>query len=188
MALVKIDSLSDSNFHTWKQKIILIIPFLILINISKEMLQGLMMTPGKHGSKVLGKLEWFWPSLSDEHLKHLSDASTTKEIWNDKLNVFERCTLLNKLAAQQRFYTVKLQAGEKILPYLNSVKQLSGTPKFTTSNVDDNDSALAALNGLLSSSEHLIVTLNALGNYENLFIFDLFEEPASPRGATILNA
>lgn len=111
-------------------------------------------------------------SLSDEHLEHVRDVKTAREMWQALLSVFERHTLLNKLSARRKFYTVTMQNGEKMLTYLNRVKQLAATLKSMNVEIDDQELAMAALNGLPSTYESLIVALDALGNDDMSFIFD----------------
>ena len=64
--------------------------------------------------------------MSDEHLEHVRDAETAREMWESILNVFKRHTLLKKLAARREFYTLKMFQGEKVLAYINRAKQLAG--------------------------------------------------------------
>lgn len=76
-------------------------------------------------------------SRSDEHLEHVRDVSSAKEMWQVILNVFERHTSLNKLSARTKFYTVNTESGEKVLTYLNRVKQLASTLKCMGVDVDE---------------------------------------------------
>ena len=111
-------------------------------------------------------------SLSDEHLEHVRDVDTAHEMWDAIVNVFERHTLLNKLAARRDFYTVKMLSGEKVLPYINRVKQLAAILKSVSVNIDDKEMAIAVLNGLPARFQALIVALDALGNEEKIFSLD----------------
>ena len=87
-------------------------------------------------------------SLSDENLEHVRDVETAKEMWRAIVDVFERHTLLNKLSARRRFYTVTMEHGEKMLTYLNRVKQLAATLQSVGVEIDDQEFAMAALNGV----------------------------------------
>ncbi|CDF40427.1 unnamed protein product [Chondrus crispus] len=111
-------------------------------------------------------------SLSDEHLEHVCDVDTAHEMWEAIVNVFERHTLLNKLAARREFYTVKMLSGEKVLAYINRVKQLAAILKSMSVNIADKEMAMAVLNGLPARFEALIVALDALGNEEKIFSLD----------------
>lgn len=111
--------------------------------------------------------------LSDEHLKHVHGLQTAKEMWQALLNVFERHTLLNKLSARRKFYTATMENGKKMLTYLNRVKQLAATLMSIDLNIDDQELAMAALDGLPPMYGSLIVALDALGNDDMSFTFDL---------------
>ena len=47
-------------------------------------------------------------SLSNELLENVRDITSTKDMWTSIKNVFERHTLLNKLAARKKFYTASM--------------------------------------------------------------------------------
>ena len=188
----KIEKLTDSNFHFWKQKIVLLLALKDLDDFIEDdppapTVKGDPTETGEvEGDKQKVNAEFTaWTkkdrkaraiiglSLSDEHLEHVRDASTAKEMWKAITDVFERHTLLNKLSARRKFYTVTMEKGEKILTYLNRVKHLAATLKSMKVEIDDKELAMAALNGLPSSYESLIVALDALGNDDDTFTFDL---------------
>ena len=169
----RIEKLSDSNYYAWKQKIVLLLALKDLDEyiecdppLEEEMLK-IWIRHDRKARAIIGL------SLSDEHLEHVRDVQTAKEMWNTIVNVFERHTLLNKLSARRRFYTVSMENGEKMLTYLNRVKQLASTLKSMGVEIDDQELAMAALNGLPPSYESLIVALDALGNEEKFFTFEL---------------
>ena len=169
----KIEKLNDSNFHAWKQKMVLILAL-------KDLDEFIEKDPPSDKSE-LAKWEKndrkaraiVGLSLSDEHLEHVREVKTAKEMWKAIMNVFERQTLLNRLSARRKFYTVTMENGEKMLTYLNRVKQLAATLKSMSVEIDDQELAMAALNGLPASYESLIVALDALGNDKTVFTFDL---------------
>jgi len=65
-----------------------------------------------------------------------------------------------------------MESGEKMLTFLNRVKQLADSLKSMNVNIDDKEMAMAVLSGLPSSYESLIVALDALGNDDRQFTFD----------------
>ena len=165
--------MNDPNFHAWKQKIVLILSLKDLDEFIEddpptEKSELCKWTKSDRKARAIIGL-----SLSDEHLEHVRDVETAKEMWTAIKNVFERHTLLNKLSARRKFYTVTMENGEKVLTYLNRVKQLSATLKSMGVEIDDKEQAMAALNGLPPSYENLIVALDALGNEDRSFSFDL---------------
>lgn len=93
-------------------------------------------------------------------------------MWVTIMNVFERHTLLKKLSARRKFYTVTMEKGEKVLTYLNCVKQLASTLKSMGVIIEDKEQAMAALNCLPPSFESLIIVLDALGDRDMTFSFD----------------
>lgn len=88
-------------------------------------------------------------------------------------NVYERPTILNQLSALRNFYTVKMNQGEKFLSYLNHVKQLAAVLQSMAVQIEDNAIPMAAINGLPSIYEHLIIALDAIRNNDLHFSVDL---------------
>ena len=169
----KIEKLNDSNFHAWKQKIVLVLALKDLDDFIEEDPPTDTDELVKWNKRDRKARAIIGLSLSDEHLEHVRDVETAKEMWTAILNVFERHTLLNKLSARRKFYTVTMEKGEKMLSYLNRVKQLAATLKSMSVDIDDKELAMDALNRLPAIYENLIVALDAVGNDEKMFTFDL---------------
>ena len=169
---VRIEKLNDSNFHTWKRKIQLLLAYRDLEDYihddrpTDEAAQTKWDRGDRKAQAVIGL------SLSDEHLEHVSDATSAKEMWHALLNVFERHTLLNKLAARRKFYTVTMEEGEKVLTYVNRVQHLAAVLRSMSVVIDDKEMAMAVLNGLPPRFDSLIVALDALGNEDKIFSLD----------------
>lgn len=68
---------------------------------------------------------------------------------NTITNVLERHTLFKRLAARQRFYTAGMMADEKIIEFMNRVKQLAPALKSMNVTIDDKELAMTVLNRLL---------------------------------------
>jgi gag-polypeptide of LTR copia-type len=101
-------------------------------------------------------------TLTGDHLEHIRNAKTAAEMWTALKNVFQRSSLLNKLAAHRRFYTVSIMEDEGILTY--RVRQIAEELKSMDAKIDETEVAMAVLNGLPSKYDHLIVALDALGD------------------------
>ena len=114
----------ENNFYSWKQKIVFI--------LALKDLDGFIEDKPPTDTDELAKWQKnerktraiIGLSLSDEHHEHVRDVKTAKGMWRAIMDVFERHTLLNKLSARRRFYTVTMEKGEKILNYLNLAAML----------------------------------------------------------------
>jgi gag-polypeptide of LTR copia-type len=102
--------------------------------------------------------------LNDEHLEHVRNAKTASEMWTTLKNVFQRSSLLNKLAARRRFYTISMMEDEGMLTYINRVRQIAEELKSMDAKIDETEVAMAVLNGLPSMYDHLLVALDAIGD------------------------
>jgi hypothetical protein len=59
------------------------------------------------------------------------------------MNVFQRCSLLNKLAARRRFYTVSMEEDENMLGYINRVRHVADEFKSMDCVVGDEEVEMA---------------------------------------------
>ena len=169
---MKIEKLNDTNFHAWKRKIQLVLALRDLDQYidedrpDDETRQSSWDKGDRKAQAIIGL------SLSDEHLEHVADVSTAKEMWQTIMDVFQRHTLLNKLAARRNFYTATMKGGEKALTFINRVQHLASILKSMGVDVDDQEIAMAVLNGLPPRYDSLIVALDALGNEDKIFTLD----------------
>lgn len=155
----KIEKLSESNFHVWKQKIELVLAF-------RELSEHL-----DHDRPLSNSDEQQWHrddakaraiiglSLSDEHLEHVRDVTTASEMWSSIKNLFQRRTLLNRLNARRRFYSLKMMDSEKIITYVNRAKQLASDLKAMEVTVSEQELAMTVLCGLPSPMNTLSLRL-----------------------------
>lgn len=101
----KIEKLSESSFHVWKQKVELIITFRELeehIGASSQLptteVDSKWLEDDSKAEDVIGL------TLSEEHLEHVRDFKTASTMWSTIMDLFQRKTLLNKLTTHRRFY------------------------------------------------------------------------------------
>ncbi len=111
-------------------------------------------------------------SISDEHLEHDRDVRPAKELLQCIVNIFERQTLLNRLAARRLFYTATKQEDENILAFTNRIRQLSSVLKSMGVDIDDKEIAMAVLNGLPERFSSLLSALDAPENEDKAFSLD----------------
>ena len=102
----KIDKLNNNNYHAWKQKIMHLLALKDLDDFiysdppAQDSSQFISWTKKDRKASAIIAL-----TLSDELLENVRGIQSTKEMWVSICNIFERHTLLNKLAARRKFYT-----------------------------------------------------------------------------------
>ncbi len=69
-------------------------------------------------------------------------------MWEEICNVHQRHTLLNKLAPRRDCYTATTKDGEKMLVYINRVRQMASLLQSINVTIDDKEMAMAVLHGL----------------------------------------
>ena len=158
----KIDKLVDSNFHVWKQKVELVLG-------DRELIEHILDSDKPEDASELA--QWkkndakakavIGLTLSNDLLEHVRGIETAYEMWEAITDLFQRRTLLNSLSARRRFYSVKMNDGEKALAYISRVRQLAADLKAMDVKVEDSDIAMTVLCGLPSKYEHLIVAIDA---------------------------
>ena len=96
-------------------------------------------------------------------------------MWRLICDIFEKHTLLNKLAARRRFYTAKMHDNEKILPFAARIRQMAATLKSMSINIEDSEMAMALLNGLRDRFDSLISALDASHTDDKQLTFELVQ-------------
>ena len=166
----KIDKLNANNFHAWKQKI----KHLLALKDLDEYIDSEAPTSDSaawrrkdtKAQAIIGL------TLSDEMLENVREVTTTKEMWKKICDVFERHTLLNKLAARRKFYTATKEEGETALQFSNRIRQLAATLKAMDVSINDAEMAMAMLNGLPEAYDPLISALDAISGEDETLKFD----------------
>ena len=103
--MFKIEKLSESNFHVWKQKVELVLAFRELDDHISDSVSAPQTDP-EHAVWVKADAKAravIGLTLSDEHLEHVRDCETAGAMWSAIRDLFQRKTLLNKLACRRRF-------------------------------------------------------------------------------------
>lgn len=195
---MKIEKLTESNYHVWKQKIELVLTYRdVDLVVTEENFHEegspeyeKWVRADKLAQAIIGL------TLSDDMLEHVREAGTAQEMLKNIKNVFHRHTLLNKLRARREFYTVEMKSAERMLTYINRVRHLSSVLQSMGIEIDTQEMAMAILNGLPSKYGNIITALDALGADESrsLVTFDVVksrllqeEQRFEMRGSTATN-
>lgn len=80
------------------------------------------------------------------------------EAWEITLNIFQRHSLLNKVKDWGGFYTLIRKYGERVLAFIDGVRDLASVLKMMGVEIDDDKIAMNMLNGLLEEFEYIITT------------------------------
>ena len=115
MGGIKIDKLTETNLHEWRQRIKMVLALRSLDDMLDEDgkptdAQDSDLALWKRGdtkaSAIIG------PTLGSEQLEDVSGCETTAEVWLPVQGVFQRKSLMNKMKARREFYTVEMNIGE----------------------------------------------------------------------------
>lgn len=170
---LRVDKLQRENFHSWKTQIQLLLSLRELDDYIDDDPPGRNSEDWKELNKGDRKEKAIIGiSLSTENLENVSGAVTAKETWKSILDIFQQHTLLNSLAARRNFYTATMVEDEKILPFINRIRQLSSTLKSMSVEISDKELAMTILNGFPGHFDSHIVALDELGNENDNFSFE----------------
>ena len=177
---IRIDKLREDNFHTWKTRIQLVMSLKEVDNYITDDPPARESDnyPATYAEWRKGDLKakaLIGLTLSDSYLEQVQHASTSKEMWRLICDIFEKHTLLNKLAARRRFYTAKMHDNEKILPFAARIRQMAATLKSMSINIEDSEMAMALLNGLPDRFDSLISALDASHTDDKQLTFELVQ-------------
>ena len=172
----RIEKLNSDNYYAWKQKIE---HLLVLKDLweyveddaptSDSIQPQVLATWRKNDRKCRAIISL---TLSDQILENVRNSTSAKDTWLTIRNVFERHTLLNKLAARRKFYTATLGESETILEFANRMCQLAATLKSMNVDIPDSELAMALLNGLPEQYAPIITALDAIGDDDDSLSFD----------------
>lgn len=169
----KIEKLNSTNFYAWKQKI----KHLLALKDLDEFIDDDPPSRTDESFKAWTRKDikaqaTIGLTLSDEMLANTREVETTKQMWKKICDIFERHTLLNKLAARRKFYTATLEEGESILQYANRLRQLAAILKSMNVDIDESEMAMAMLNGLPEAYDPLISAIDAIHGEDEKLKFD----------------
>jgi len=169
MGGIKIDKLTEKNFHEWRQRIKMILALRDLHDMLDE--DGKPTDAEDRELAVWKRRDtkasaFIGLTLGSEQLEHVSGCKTTAEMWSTLQGVFQRKSLMNRLKSRREFYTVTMNVGEGMLGYINRVRNLGENLKAMGGELTEMDVAMSVFNGLTSKYENLLVALDAKGEDE----------------------
>jgi len=169
MGRIKIDKLTETNSHEWRQRIKMVLALRDLDDMLDEDgkptdAETRELAVWKHRNTKASAIIAL--TLGSEQLEHVSGCKTTAEMWSQLQGVFQRKSLMNKMKARREFYTVEMIVGDSMLGYINSVRNLGENLKAMGGEVTETAVAMSVLNGLTSKYENLLVALDAKGEDE----------------------
>ena len=102
---VRIDKLREDNFHTWKTRIQLVLSLKEVDSyiLNDDPARDADDYPALHAEWRKGDQKakaMIGLTLSDAHLEQIQHDITAKQMWNMICDIFEKHTLLSKLAAR----------------------------------------------------------------------------------------
>lgn len=161
----KIEKLGESNFHIWKQKVLLALAFRELeghvSTVRAPTDPTELLAWNKNDAKARAIIGF---TLNNEHLDQVRDVDTAAGMWKIIIDMFQRKTLLNCLNARRKFYSVKMADKDRVLPYINRVRQLASDLRAMDVEISDQEMAMTVLCGLTTKFDHLIVAIDAVAD------------------------
>eukprot|EP00171_Calliarthron_tuberculosum_P021735 IDg21735t1 len=148
-ASFKIPKLSNDNFHSWKYRIELVLSMRDLIDHLHD--DAPSSDNPEYRTWIKGDLKakaTIGLSLTHEHLEQVIHSESARHMWRILCDIFEKHTLLNKLAARRNFYTATMSPTETITSFSTRIRQLAGTLKSMGVLLEECEMAMALLNGL----------------------------------------
>jgi len=169
MGGIKIDKLTETNFHEWRQRVNIILALRDLDDILDK--DGKPADAESRDLAVWKRRDTKTSAiikliLGSEQLEHVSGSKTTAEMWFTLQGVFQRKSLMNKMKARREVYTVALNACKGMLGYINRVSNLGENLQAMGGEVTEIDVSMSVLNGLTSNYENQLVAIDAKGEDE----------------------
>eukprot|EP00171_Calliarthron_tuberculosum_P005101 IDg5101t1 len=121
-------------------------------------------------AKLLQKMQY---ELSHREVSNMVD----KVLCPDDPKILMSCLkgsayIAEKTLSRRDFYTASMRNGEKMMVYINRVRQMALTLESMNVTIDDKELAMAVLNGLPERYQSIITALDAIGDEDASFTFD----------------
>ncbi|CAJ2663689.1 unnamed protein product [Trifolium pratense] len=97
--------------------------------------------------------------VSDEVMHHILDLTTPKEVWDKLESQYMEKSLMNKLYAKKRLYSLKMEEGSNLQQHVNVFQNILTDLTRLGVQMDDEDKAIILLCSLPESYDHLVTTL-----------------------------
>lgn len=176
LRLDTLDKLRDDNFHVWKARIQLLLSLKdVHTHLHDDPPDNSASSYSTWSKADLNARAIIGLTLSDTHLEQVQHAQTAKHMWALICDIFEKHTLLNKLATRRRFYTAKMHDNGKVLPFAARIRQLAATLKTMSVAIEDSEMAMALLHGPPERFDSLISALGAAHIDDDKFTFEFVQ-------------
>ena len=165
---IKFEKLNDSNFHSWKGRMLdaLSIKDLdVYIDEDPPTDEAELLTWKRKDRKARAIIGF---GLSDIHYEQVQHASSAKDMWTLICDIYEKHTLSNEINAYVNFFSAKMKDGERVSEYATRVVQLGNTLKSMGGPVEDRYLAIVLLKGLPERYAGLICALDALNTSDRI--------------------
>jgi hypothetical protein len=100
--------------------------------------------------------------LTNAQLAHIQYCDNVRSAWEALCGVHEAKTIGNKLFLRRRFFTIKMQEGDDMLLYINTVKALANQLHSIEVNITDEDVYMVLLMSLPPSFDNLVTSLESM--------------------------
>jgi len=151
MGGIKIDKLTETKFHEWRQRIKMVLALRDLDDMldedgkptdAEDREFAVWKRRDRKESAIIGL------TLGSEQLEHVSGLKTTAETWSTLQSVLKRKLLMNKMKAGREFYTVEMTVGEGMLGYTSRAHNLGENLNSINGELTEMVVAMSVLNGL----------------------------------------
>eukprot|EP00171_Calliarthron_tuberculosum_P000924 IDg924t1 len=169
----KIPKLRNDNFHSWKYRVELVLSIRDIIQYIQD--DPPLPDSDEYRTWAKGDVKaraTIGITLNDEHMEQVLHCKSARDMWQTLCDIFEKHTLLNKLAARRNFYTATMTSVENVSSFSSRIRQLAGTLRSMGVILEESEMAMALLNGLPERFDGLISALDALGNDDKIFTLE----------------
>jgi len=151
MGGIKIDKLTETKFHEWRQRIKMVLALRDLDDMldedgkptdAEDRELAVWKRRDTKESAIIGL------TLGSEQLEHVSGLKTPAETWSTLQSVLKRKRLMNKMKAGREFYTVEMTVGEGMLGYTSRARNLGENLNSINGELTEMVVAMSVLNGL----------------------------------------
>jgi hypothetical protein len=157
---IKVEKLSESNYYTWKFKILSVLEVKDLDDmLTSEQSENEAWIKRDKKTRAIIRL-----TVSDEIIPIIANLDTARNTWEALSIRFNQNSGTNKFFLRRKLYNIKKLENDSMHVYISKIRNIEHQLRSIGVNLDDEDMIAILLNGLSKEYDTVISNLETIQN------------------------